>query len=89
MVVLAAVMSRQAFATKPSRMAVVGGRIPPPRDSFPPWAFEPRHFFRQEIIHTSTKSGARVTRIHTPHGIIDTPSFVAVATNGACKSIQY
>ena len=28
---------------------------------------------------------ARVGRIHTPHGIIDTPGYVAVATNGALK----
>eukprot|EP00559_Dactyliosolen_fragilissimus_P002953 CAMPEP_0184862576 /NCGR_PEP_ID=MMETSP0580-20130426/7026_1 /TAXON_ID=1118495 /ORGANISM="Dactyliosolen fragilissimus" /LENGTH=255 /DNA_ID=CAMNT_0027360509 /DNA_START=407 /DNA_END=1171 /DNA_ORIENTATION=- len=31
---------------------------------------------------------ARVGRIHTPHGIIDTPGFVAVATNGALKGLD-
>ena len=28
-------------------------------------------------------------RIHTPHGIIDTPSYVAVATNGAIKGVDF
>ena len=28
-------------------------------------------------------------RIHTPHGIIDTPGFVAVATNGALKGVDF
>jgi hypothetical protein len=50
---------------------------------FPTWAYETRSFLRFEILHESTKSGVRVGRIHTPHGIVDTPSFVAVATNGS------
>lgn len=41
-----------------------------------------------EILHTSKKSGARVGRIHTPHGIIETPNFVAVGTNGTLKSLD-
>ncbi|MES2345005.1 MAG: tRNA guanosine(34) transglycosylase Tgt [Chlamydiota bacterium] len=41
-----------------------------------------------ELLHTSKKSRARVGRIHTPHGIIDTPGFVAVGTNGTIKSID-
>lgn len=41
-----------------------------------------------EIIHTSKKSAARVGRIHTPHGIIDTPNFVAVGTNGTIKALD-
>src|SRR5438445_5842455 len=45
-------------------------------------------YFKFELIHTSTKSRARVRRIHTPHGIIDTPSFVGVGTNGALKSLD-
>lgn len=45
-------------------------------------------YFKFELIHTSTKSRARVGRIHTPHGIIDTPSFVGVGTNGALKSLD-
>ncbi len=41
-----------------------------------------------EILHTSKKSKARVGRIHTPHGIIDTPNFVAVGTNGTIKALD-
>lgn len=44
--------------------------------------------FRFEVFHTSTKSKARVGRIHTPHGIIDTPNFVAVGTNGTLKALD-
>ena len=65
---------------------------PPPLEdpsTFPPWAFEPRDFFRYELIYQSKISNARVGRIHTPHGIIDTPGFVAVATNGALKGVDF
>lgn len=41
-----------------------------------------------EILHTSKKSHARVGRIHTSHGIIDTPNFVAVGTNGTLKALN-
>ena len=44
--------------------------------------------FRFEIIHESKKTRARVGRIHTPHGIIDTPNFVAVGTNGTIKALD-
>jgi len=44
--------------------------------------------FRFELLHRSTKSRARVGRIHTPHGIIDTPNFVAVGTNGTVKALD-
>lgn len=47
-----------------------------------------KHYFYFEIIYKSKKSNARVGRIHTPHGIIDTPNFVAVGTNGTLKSID-
>lgn len=43
--------------------------------------------FKFELLHKSKKSRARVGRIHTPHGIIDTPNFVAVGTNGTLKAI--
>lgn len=46
---------------------------------------EPFYF---ELIHQSKKSSARVGRIHTPHGIIDTPNFVAVGTNGTIKALD-
>ena len=66
---------------------------PPPKllgpEDFPDWAYKPRDFFRFEILHESTKSGARVGRIHTPHGIVDTPGYVAVATNAALKGVDF
>ena len=51
--------------------------------------YSPLPDFRFEIIHQSNKPGsrARVGRIHTPHGIIDTPGFVPVATNAALKGL--
>ncbi len=56
--------------------------------SFPQWSYEPRDFFHYELIYQSKRSNARVGRIHTPHGIIDTPGYVAVATNGAIKGLD-
>ncbi|MFA5998927.1 MAG: tRNA-guanine transglycosylase, partial [Candidatus Babeliales bacterium] len=47
-----------------------------------------KSYFFFEIIYQSNKSRARVGRIHTPHGIIETPSFVAVGTNGTLKSLD-
>lgn len=44
--------------------------------------------FKFELIRQSRKSRARVGRIHTPHGIIDTPNFVAVGTNGTLKALD-
>lgn len=44
--------------------------------------------FDFEIIHKSKKSRARVGKIHTPHGVINTPGFVAVGTNGTLKSLD-
>ena len=45
-------------------------------------------FFRFELLHRSKKTRARVGRIHTPHGMIDTPNFVAVGTNGSVKALE-
>jgi queuine tRNA-ribosyltransferase len=45
-------------------------------------------YFHFKLIHRSKKSRARVGRIHTPHGIIDTPNFVAVGTNGTIKALD-
>lgn len=44
--------------------------------------------FQFEILHTSSHSKARVGRITTPHGIIDTPNFVAVGTHGTLKALD-
>jgi len=44
--------------------------------------------FKFEVLHQSKISRARVGRIHTPHGVIDTPNFVAVGTNGTLKALD-
>ncbi len=44
--------------------------------------------FYFEVFHTSSKSRARVGRIHTSHGVIDTPNFVGVGTNGTLKALD-
>jgi queuine tRNA-ribosyltransferase len=44
--------------------------------------------FSFELIYQSKKSRARVGRIHTPHGIIDTPNFVPVGTNATLKAVD-
>jgi len=49
----------------------------------------PTPFFNFTVVHTSSKSSARVCRITTPHGVIDTPTFVAVGTNAALKGLDY
>jgi len=46
------------------------------------------NYFRFEEIYTSKRSRARVGKIHTPHGIIDTPNFVAVGTNATLKAVD-
>ena len=51
--------------------------------------FNPRDFFKFEVLHESSKSQARVGRIHTPHGTIETPGYVAVATNAALKGVDF
>ncbi|KAI0557142.1 queuine tRNA ribosyltransferase [Gracilaria domingensis] len=61
--------------------------LPPPPESFQ--KFEPLDCFKFEVIHQSSRSAARVCRIHTAHGIIDTPGFVAVATNAALKAVDH
>jgi queuine tRNA-ribosyltransferase len=47
-----------------------------------------RPYFWFEHIYTSKKSRARVGRIHTPHGVIDTPNFVPVGTNASLKALD-
>lgn len=44
--------------------------------------------FRFEIIATSKKTRARVGKIHTPHGVIETPNFVPVGTNASLKAVD-
>ncbi|OGB83824.1 tRNA-guanosine(34) transglycosylase [candidate division TM6 bacterium RIFCSPHIGHO2_12_FULL_32_22] len=44
--------------------------------------------FKFELIYKSKKSNARVGKIHTPHGIINTPNFVPVGTNATLKAVD-
>ena len=44
-------------------------------------------FFSFEIIQESKTSGARAGIIHTPHGSIKTPAFMAVGTQATVKSL--
>ena len=62
--------------------------LPSPSD-FPPWAYNSKPYFRFEILHQSTKSLARVGRIITPNGIVDTPGYVAVGTNATIKAVDF
>lgn len=41
-----------------------------------------------ELLYQSSLSRARVGQIETPHGVIDTPNFVAVGTNGTLKALD-
>jgi len=43
--------------------------------------------FRYEVVHTCKQSGARVGKLYTPHGVIDTPVFMPVGTNASVKSL--
>lgn len=79
----------QLSSGKRKRRYVAPSPPPPDPSTFSPESYEPRPFFRFEITHESTKSLARVGRIHTPHGVIDTPSYVAVATNAALKGVDF
>lgn len=77
-----------AFSATPVSATTTTGRSSR-HPEFPEWAYEDRDFFRFELIHQSSKSQARVGRIHTPHGIVDTPGYVAVATNAALKGVDF
>jgi queuine tRNA-ribosyltransferase len=41
-----------------------------------------------ELIKTCAQTGARLGRVHTPHGIIDTPTFMPVGTQATVKSMS-
>lgn len=43
--------------------------------------------FKFEIINKSKKTRARIGKIHTSHGIIDTPNFIPVGTQGTVKAL--
>lgn len=50
--------------------------------------FRTKTEFQFEVLYQSKLSRARVGRIITPHGVIDTPNFVAVGTNGSLKTLH-
>lgn len=43
---------------------------------------------RYEHIKTCKQSGARLGRVHTPHGIIETPVFMPVGTQATVKTMS-
>lgn len=44
--------------------------------------------FKFELIHKCKESGARRGRIYTPHGIIETPTFMPVGTRATVKGLS-
>ncbi|GIO12464.1 queuine tRNA-ribosyltransferase [Cohnella xylanilytica] len=43
---------------------------------------------RYELIKTCAQTGARLGRVHTPHGTIDTPTFMPVGTQASVKGMS-
>ncbi|RUS47695.1 tRNA guanosine(34) transglycosylase Tgt [Cohnella sp. AR92] len=43
---------------------------------------------RYELIKTCAQTGARLGRVHTPHGVIETPTFMPVGTQASVKGIS-
>ena len=43
---------------------------------------------RFEILHTCKQSGARVGRLYTDHGVVDTPCFMPVGTKATVKGLS-
>ena len=43
---------------------------------------------KYELIKQCKQSGARLGRLHTPHGIIETPVFMPVGTQASVKGIS-
>jgi len=44
--------------------------------------------FKFEILKKSTKTKARVGKLYTPHGIVNTPAFLPVGTQGTVKTMS-
>ncbi|TLG74343.1 tRNA guanosine(34) transglycosylase Tgt [Culicoidibacter larvae] len=43
---------------------------------------------RYELLHTCKQTGARLGRLHTPHGVIETPIFMPVGTLATVKTLS-
>ena len=46
-----------------------------------------RFDFQFELLHVCKQSGARLGRLHTPHGVIDTPCYMPVGTQATVKAM--
>lgn len=47
-----------------------------------------KHAVYYEHIHTCKQSGARLGKVHTPHGSFDTPAFMPVGTQATVKGMS-
>ncbi|WP_270164600.1 tRNA guanosine(34) transglycosylase Tgt [Paenibacillus sp. SYP-B4298] len=43
---------------------------------------------KYELIKTCKQSGARLGRVHTPHGVVETPAFMPVGTQATVKTMS-
>ena len=43
--------------------------------------------FKYEVVKECKQSGARIGRLYTPHGVVETPVFMPVGTNATVKSL--
>lgn len=43
---------------------------------------------KYELIHECTQSGARYGKLHTPHGVFETPIFMPVGTKATVKTLE-
>ena len=43
--------------------------------------------FKYEVLKVCKQSGARIGRLTTPHGVVETPVFMPVGTNATVKSL--
>ncbi|QVK16937.1 tRNA guanosine(34) transglycosylase Tgt [Mycoplasmatota bacterium] len=43
---------------------------------------------KYELLHVCKQSGARLGRLHTPHGVIETPIFMPVGTQATVKTLS-
>ena len=43
--------------------------------------------FEFELLHVCKQTGARRGRLHTPHGVIETPVFMPVGTQASVKTM--
>lgn len=46
------------------------------------------HAVTYELIKECSRSGARLGKLHTPHGTFDTPMFMPVGTQATRKNIS-